>query len=238
MADISVLLCAYTEPYDQFNLALQSVAYQTFPPKQIIIVDDSGEAKFEKQCEEFNKSMPKERNIQIVYVANSRNEGLVSSLNRGSLEASCEYIARMDADDISLPYRFQKQVNLLDLGYDIVGGGITSFNTAGQLRSINYPSTRLGVLYSLLRNNPIAHPLVMYKRDVLQRLQGYRSVDYAEDLDLWMRAYLSGYRITNSPYILLLRRLHKEQLSSIYSREQESGTNVLRRNFIRQLLND
>ena len=235
MAEITVLLSAYREPLDQFQQALQSVVFQTWAAKQIIVVDDSGDARFAQPCEAMQKSIPAALGVALEYVANPRNLGLVASLNLGAGLARGDYIARMDADDVALPYRFQVQADLLARGFDIVGGGITLFNSNGQLKDIRYPSSRCGVLYSLLCNNPIAHPLAMYKKDAFNRLQGYRMVDYAEDLDLWMRAYLAGYKISNSARVLLLRRMHEAQLSSLYTREQEHSTKVLRKNFIRKL---
>ena len=235
MADISVLLCAYKEPPDQFDLAVRSVVTQTVVPKQLVVVDDSGELRYRDLCEDIKRSMLVHQGITLVYIGNKSNLGLVHSLNLGLREVATEYVARMDADDVSLPFRFQKQAELLDAGYDLVGSGVTLFTASGQVRDIMYPSSRIGVLYSFIRNNPIAHPAAMFRKNMVDRLHGYRSVDYAEDLDLWMRAYLSGCRITNSRSILLLRRIHEDQLSSKYTHVQASNAKTLRRNFLRAL---
>lgn len=235
MPNISVLLCAYRESLQEFEVAVRSVVLQTVRPKQLVIVDDSGESRFSSQCQRLQQTLLSEVGVDLTYVENQVNLGLVASLNLGLSRVSGDYVARMDPDDISLPFRFQKQVELLESGFDIAGGGITLFNEAGQVGDVRYPATRLGVLYSLLYNNPIAHPVSMFKTEVVRRLQGYRQVNYAEDLDLWMRAYLSGSRITNCRSILLLRRVHAEQLSSKYSMEQRRSTQVLRRQFRSQM---
>jgi glycosyltransferase involved in cell wall biosynthesis len=232
MPDISVLLSAYREPEEQFDSAVRSVVLQTLPPRQLVIVDDSGEYRYRQQCENLKNTLLAPQGIELCYIGNPKNAGLVASLNLGLSHVSGEYVARMDADDISLANRFQKQLDKLYAGCDVVGGGITSFDAIGNLRDTYYPATRLGVLYSLLRNNPIAHPVSMFKTAVVRALQGYRQINYCEDLDLWMRAYRAGYRITNVPAILLLRRVHEQQISCRHSGEQRHNTHVLRRAFL------
>ncbi|HQU08098.1 MAG TPA: glycosyltransferase [Candidatus Paceibacterota bacterium] len=231
MPNISVLLCAYQETIEEFEIAVRSVVLQTLRPKQLVIVDDSGESRFLSRCQILQETLLAKTGVELTYVENKVNLGLVASLNLGLARVSGDYVARMDADDISLPYRFRKQVELLESGFGITGGGITLFNDAGLLRDVHYPATRFGVLYSFLFNNPIAHPVSMFKTEVISRLQGYQQVDYAEDLDLWMRAYLGGDRITNCRSILLLRRVHAKQLSSKHSSEQRRSTQQLRRLF-------
>jgi hypothetical protein len=173
--------------------------------------------------------------VTLTYISNRINKGLVASLNLGLAETACEYLARMDADDLSLPYRFQKQVSLLESGFDIVGGAVTLFNDDGMIRNVRYPCSQAGVLYSLIRNNPIAHPASMFKTKLARELNGYRDISYAEDLDFWMRAYLIGGRISNSESILLLRKIHEGQLSSKHSIQQEISTRKLRAAFLKRI---
>ena len=235
MPKITVLLCAYREPFHEFEIAIRSVVFQTLPPNQLVIVDDSGEGRFKSLCQQLKIAVLDHLGIALTYVCNDFNKGLVASLNLGLAEANGQYVARMDADDISLPYRFQQQVSLLERGFDIVGGAVTLFNSKGLARDITYPGSRIGLLYSLIRNNPIAHPVSMFKKRTALELNGYRDVSYAEDLDLWMRAYLAGCRISNCKSVLLLRRIHPEQLSSMHSAEQEISTRLLRKTFVKRL---
>lgn len=236
MSEISVLLCAYRETFEHFELAVKSVVLQTYPPRQLVIVDDSGDQRYYLCCQMLRETLLDKAGIDLSYVGNSSNLGLVTSLNLGLEKVACKYIARMDADDISLPYRFQKQIQLIESGYDIVGGAVTLFDEIGNSRDVFYPATRLGVLYSFLRNNPMAHPVAMIRSNVIRALNGYRDVNYAEDLDLWMRVYLSGNRITNVRKVLLLRRLHSQQLSVQNNLEQKINAHILRKSFIRQFL--
>lgn len=235
MPNITVLLCAYREPFHEFEAAIRSVIFQTLPPNQLVVVDDSGEGRFKSLCQQLKIEFLDHLGIALTYVCNDINKGLVASLNLGLAETKGEYVARMDGDDISLPYRFQKQVSLLESGYDIVGGAVTLFDSKGLTRDITYPGSQIGLLYSLIRNNPIAHPVSMFKTKTALELNGYRDVSCAEDLDLWMRAYLAGYRISNCKTVLLLRRMHPEQLSSKHSVEQEKSTRLLRKAFVKRL---
>jgi glycosyltransferase involved in cell wall biosynthesis len=236
MADISVLLCAYRESIEEFEIAVRSVVLQTYPPRQLVIVDDSGELRFSILCQNLRETLLTNLGIELTYVGNSCNLGLVASLNLGMRKVYCQYVARMDADDVSLPYRFHKQIQLLNSGFDIVGAGITLFDDENNLRDVYYPTTRVGILYSLLRNNPIAHPAVMLRAEVVRALNGYNEIDCAEDLDLWMRAYLAGYRITNSSSVLLLRRIHQQQISLKYANEQAQSARELQRLFLNRLI--
>jgi hypothetical protein len=72
----------------------------------------------------------------------------------------------------------------------------------------------------------------MLRTEVIRDLKGYRDINYAEDLDLWMRAYLVGGRITNSQSVLLLRRLHSGQLSEKHALEQKKSARELRKSFL------
>lgn len=237
--NISVLMCAFRESVDQFNLAVQSVILQTRRPSQIIVIDDSGDSRYKTICEAIKKQINDSAlNIELKYFSNEVNLGLVKSLNFGLTKISGDYIARMDADDISLPLRFYDQCSMLDMGYDIVGASIQHFDGEKTIRSVAYPKSQIGIIKSFIFNNPIAHPAVMLKKSVMDQLNGYRAIEYAEDLDLWMRAYFAGYRIGNSGSTLLLRRIHKDQISTRNSNIQNLNAKSLRRNFFKLILKD
>lgn len=231
MSDISVLICVYRESFEEFDLAVRSVVLQTHPPRQLVIVDDSGDQRYYSQINLLRESLLDKVGVELNYLGNLTNLGLVASLNLGLEKVVCKYVARMDADDVSLPYRFQKQIQLLEAGFDVVGGAITLFDEAANLNDVFYPATRLGILYSLLKNNPIAHPVALIRVEVLRALNGYKNIKYAEDLDLWMRVYMAGYQITNVKNVLLLRRVHSKQISSRYESEQEINAQGLRGSF-------
>jgi glycosyltransferase involved in cell wall biosynthesis len=236
MGSVSVLLCACRESFEDFEAAVRSVVLQSLRPSQLIVVDDSGEGRFALHCQDLEETLLANLGIDLTYIENEQNLGLVDSLNLGLGKVRGDYVARMDADDLSLPYRFQMQVSLLESGFDIVGGAVELFNADGYLKRVCYPTTRFRVLYSLLFNNPIAHPVCMFRTDVVRSLNGYRNVSHAEDLDLWMRAYLEGRRISSCRPTLLLRRIHANQVSVEFRREQQANAQSLRHWFRRKIL--
>lgn len=151
---ISVLLTCFSEPTSWVSSSISSVINQSVLPYEIIVIDDSGAGLYKEVVDKisFTTATP------IKYVQNSSNQGLIYSLNIGLDIAEGNYVARMDADDISLPDRFKAQEELLNKGFDIVGSGILKFgNNHGNSKPICYPSTKLGVLLGIVLNNPLAH---------------------------------------------------------------------------------
>ncbi|MDD4353774.1 MAG: glycosyltransferase family A protein, partial [Candidatus Nanoarchaeia archaeon] len=118
---ISVIMSAYnTERY--IAEAIESILNQTFKDFEFIIIDDGSTDDSLKIIKRYVK---KDRRIKLIH--NKKNIGLTKSLNKGLKIAKGQYIARMDADDISLPQRFQIQYDFLEKNKDIFLIGTTAF---------------------------------------------------------------------------------------------------------------
>ncbi len=123
--------------------------------------------------------------------------GLANSLNNCLKISKGEYIARMDADDISMLDRFEKQVKFLDNhpDYAIVGGNAELFDESGtysQRIMPEYPQKE-----NLLFGTIFIHPSIMVRKDILLKMNGYRvdkETARCEDYDLWLRMYANGYK--------------------------------------------
>jgi len=114
---------------------------------------------------------------------------LAFNLNYGLLKAKGRYIARIDADDVAENFRIEKQINVLkERNYDVVGSNITYINEYGEsIGSKKYPEFNSKIRKQIIFTSPIAHPSIMYKRELILNNRGYLNGMVSEDYDLWLR---------------------------------------------------
>jgi glycosyltransferase involved in cell wall biosynthesis len=229
---VAALIPVYKVTEDMFLQALRSMFLQSRSLDQLIVVDDSGVGAYKNLVKIIMKHSG--RACELVYVRNPTNLGIVKSLNAGLAACTTDVIARMDADDISLPYRIEVQIEKIANGYDLVGGGIVKFGH-GKLIQIRYPVSRLGMFLAFLKSNPFAHPTVMFRKAMIQALGGYNEVAHAEDFDLWLRCLGANVRMTNVQMPVLMYRQHEQQVSVINHAIQLNSALALRRRLPRAL---
>ncbi|MDD3012244.1 MAG: glycosyltransferase [Candidatus Gastranaerophilales bacterium] len=213
---VTVLMPVYnSEKY--LREAIKSILNQTFYDFEFLIINDGSTDKSVDIIESFN-----DPRIRLVH--NKKNLGLIASLNKGLDLCKGEYIARMDADDISLPTRLEKQVEFLDSNSDTV---ICSslIKTFGDVNPsvFRYPENHESIKSTLLFKNSIAHPAVMMKKSAIKGLYFDPEYKHAEDYELWVRAskYLKLY---NMQEVLLLYRMHAEQVSQHHLEAQSASS--------------
>src|SRR5262245_30109042 len=147
----------------------------------------------------------------------SSGVGIVSALTAGLGAAAGAFIARMDADDVSLPDRFARQLDLLatDPALGAVGTrvqGAASGEAAigeGLRRYLEWQNaivTSADHERELFVESPLCHPSVMLRRAALDEVGGFRSVPWPEDYDLWLRLHAAGFRLAKVPETLLVWR--------------------------------
>jgi len=194
---VSVLMSVYNaERY--LREAIESILAQTLDDFEFIIVED-GSTDWSKQIiAEYAQ-----RDVRVLPVWNVSNLGLTKSLNRGLDKARGVYIARQDADDRSLPERLQKQAAFLDAHPEVglVGSWFMRMTEAGQpLHVIETPVADQAIRLKLFtRGNAFAHGSVMFRRECVEKVGGYREqFSYAEDYDLWLRI-ADRYGVANLP---------------------------------------
>ncbi len=179
---ISVIMPVYNgEKY--LREALESVLHQTFTNFEFIIINDGSTDK----SAEIIKSYTDER---IVYINNGANLGLSKSFNKAIDIARGEYIARMDADDISFPKRFERQVSFLGRHphVDIVGTSLEFIDETGkQLGRYDKQVDHMDVKFSSLFSTPMMHPTVMGKTSVFKSHHYNEGLHNSEDYELWSR---------------------------------------------------
>ena len=180
--------------------AINSILSQTFDDFEFLVIDDGstdGSAAIIQSCTD-----PRRR-----FVQNPRNLGLTATLNLGLGMAQGKYIARMDADDVSLPERLAKQVAFLDMHPDvgIVGVWAEAFGDA-QFR-IPHPPDAETIRAKLLFDSALVHPAVLMRRAFLDTHHlRYQPLGHFEDYELWQRA-ARLFPLANIPEILFRYRV-------------------------------
>ena len=205
--------------------AIASILAQSFGNFEFLILDDGSNDGSLAICRASAAGDPRIRVIA------RENRGLIASLNQLLAEARTPLIARMDADDISLPDRFARQVAFLAANpdYAVVGSAALDIDEAGHpcpAPDHVPPLTHAEVLATIERRTPLCHPAVMARRDVLLAAGGYhRAFRHCEDYDLWLRIATRA-RIGNIAEHLLMYRRYPEQISSRHGVEQTIGAAV------------
>jgi glycosyltransferase involved in cell wall biosynthesis len=225
---VSVLMPVYNaEAFLQE--AIDSILHQTFTDFEFIIINDGSIDSSEMIICSYDDP-------RIKYIKNEKNIGLVESLNKGIALARGEYIARMDADDISLPKRLQKQVKFMD-EHPEVGVCGTAYRYFGERDLITYPPQEYSKAYTRLAWGPsLGHPTCIIRKATLDQYHLRYETEYecAEDYALWIK--LSQYRyITSLPEILLLYRWHSVNKSQTDSNRIKARTAARKLWFERQL---
>ncbi|MBQ3431229.1 MAG: glycosyltransferase family 2 protein [Clostridia bacterium] len=182
---------------------IDSIFAQTFTDWEFIICDDASEDGTGQFLENFQKV----HSEKIIVLHNKERQFLAYSLNKCLRIARGTYIARMDADDISLPERLEKQVNFLDTHpeYAVVGTAMIPFDESGT-KQPRYMITRPQNTDLLLRA-PFAHATIMMRKEAYDALDGYtvcKRTERGQDHDLWFRFYAAGFKGYNLPEALYL----------------------------------
>lgn len=186
--------------------AVKSVFDQTFDNFELIVIDDGSTDKTFQTLSVF-----KDKRIRII--RNDQNLGVAKSLNIGMNVARGEYIARCDGDDINLKNRFKTQVKFLDnhQDYALVGSNVRLIDEKGKAIGMQkYPQTDQKIRKEIFIKNPVSHPSVMLRRNIIKKIGGYREFfNGAEDYDLWFRLLHLGKLYNLSGY-LVKRRIHSQ----------------------------
>tara|TARA_B110000091_G_C13735891_1_gene441108 strand:- start:17 stop:1027 length:1011 start_codon:yes stop_codon:yes gene_type:complete len=215
---ISVLMSVYSELEEWLRESIESVLKQSFIDFEFIIINDNPER-------ELNYVLLKEyqsKDKRICVVNNKENLGLTKSLNIGLKIVNGKYIARMDADDISLINRLEEQVKFMDTNPHLVASG-TNIEYFGK-EEINKKKLILPCDENTIRNNfviqnpnfpPIAHPTAIIRSSILHDNGILYNENYvtAQDFGLWNELLEYG-DISNLNMILLRYRLSDNQITS------------------------
>jgi glycosyltransferase involved in cell wall biosynthesis len=208
---VSVLLPVYNAA-GFIAQTIESILAQTFTDFELLLINDGSSDESVQIIEQFT-----DPRIRLVH--NERNLGLIETLNRGAALARGKYIARMDADDVALPQRLEKQVAFLDQhsGIHVVAAFVDFINTDAEVTG-SWSTDRAANTEAAIRNlmpqtNCIAHPAVMMRTETLRQFLYSPAQKGAEDYDLWLRLLAAGKRIAKIEEVLLHYRIHPASIT-------------------------
>lgn len=206
----SLLLPVYNGDQAPFLLrAFQSsVMEQTTKPAEVVLVQDGPvSATLVSAIAELDRTTP----VPLKIVILPENRGLAEALTAGLAECNYDVVARMDADDISEPQRFQVQLSLIAQGYELVGSGLHEFyeTTDGVELGIERvpPSTPDEIRRYARFHDPFNHPTVVYTKRAVERAGGYQPLGTMEDYWLFARMLAAGVPAINTPEALVRYRI-------------------------------
>lgn len=198
---ITVLMSVYNNK-DTLVEAIISILNQTFKDFEFLIIDDHST---DNSLSILEKYAALDERIKIM--KNIKNKGLGYNLNQGLKRARGKWIARMDADDIAMPDRFEKQMDFINENdVDIVGSWATEINEQGKEIGLRKCPVSDREIKKYIWTCPIIHPSVMFKRDKIVDIGSYGDERRRQDYELWFRAAKAGLKFANIPEPLIKYR--------------------------------
>ena len=222
---VSVIMPVYNG--EQYLVqAIKSILEQSYKNFEFIIIDDGSKDSSGEIMAEFERF-----DSRICVIRFPHNQGLISALNHGIEISQGKYIARMDADDVSLSGRLSKQVDYMESHPEIglLGCGMRYMQEDGTLQNIPLViQSDLLIRWYILFENPFFHSTVMLRRSIMEKfvLRYNPSALHAEDYELWSRMLLHT-KGENLAEVLLYYRLHPASISKRHADFQdEQGARI------------
>lgn len=222
MTDYSVLMSVYAGAnHTYLDLAIESMLLQTVPTNNFVIVCDG---VLTPSLNDVLNKYKKEYPSVIELVRLPENVGVGMAANEGLKHCKYELVAKMDADDISVPERCESQLSMFENDPDLVicGGFIEEFDDSADFsHSVReVPLENADIQNFARRRQPFNNMTVMYRRSAVLAVGGYRNYRRSEDYDLYIRLLNAGYKAANLKDILVKARVDK----SAYSRRASFST--------------
>ena len=211
----SVLMSVYQKEHSEYlYAAIKSMAGQSMKPLEIVLVCDG---PLTKELDAVLEKTEFQDVLKVIRLA--ENVGLGAALSNGLPECTCEWVARMDSDDIAASDRCEKQMAYLQAHpeVDVLSGTIEEFQgnvgTEREARDFvlsikTVPRTQEELSSYIKMRNPVNHPCVMFRKSIVLAAGGYQPCPLFEDYDLWVRMYQNGCRFANLPDTLLYMRVN------------------------------
>ncbi|MBW9150917.1 glycosyltransferase [Clostridium estertheticum] len=217
---VSVIMSVYNEKEKWLMEAIESILNQSYRSLEfIIILDNPDNKKLENIIKFYNK-----KDARIRFFKNEKNIGLVRSLNKALTYVKGDFIARMDADDISLVSRIDKQMEYLSSHPDVdfMGARCINIDEEGKelYRDEIMPVDMKLIKSCLLNVDFINHPTWFFRKECIDKNEGYREITCAEDYDFLLRLITNGFKLGNTNEFLVRYRIRKSGISKSNSLQQ------------------
>lgn len=204
MRNISVIMGIYNCE-KTVGESIESILGQTYPHWQLILCDDGSSDGTYQAAQTYQQRYPE----KIILLRNETNLGLNATLNKCLAHATGDYIARQDGDDVSLPTRFEKEIDFLEAHpeYAIVSTGMTHYDEHGEWGVQTFPERPAP--RDFMRGSPIAHAPCLVRKEAYLAVHGYSVSPWllrVEDYHLWYKMYMKGYYAYNIQESLYLFR--------------------------------
>lgn len=224
---VSVIMPVYNgEKY--LDEAIQSVLAQTYKNFEFIIINDGSRDKSLDIIEKY-----KNQDERIVVISRE-NKGLVPSLNEGIEKAKGKYVARMDADDLCMPNRFEEQLSYMEKNdLDLCGSWVETFSDKGTYGIWQFPEKNNEIIFTSFFMSSFIHPSVMVKTSVITNFK-YDN-ELSEDYKLWCNILSNGFKSGNIQKVLLKYRFHPNQLTQTKAQDITHSANQTQLNFVRKM---
>lgn len=228
---ISVVMSVYNSA-KFIKTAVQSILNQTYTDFEFIIINDGSTDKSMQIIESFADE-------RIVLIDKAQNDGLIAALNDGLEAVKGEYIARMDADDESLPERFKLQIEFMQNHpeTDILGTAMF-FIDGNKIRIIKPKETHAECLNALFGGVCIMHPTVMIRKTALDKIKYNEKYKTAEDYKLWVDLAKNGAKFANLQVPLFKYNWHGENISIAKQKQQMTNSKLLQKEYLLHFLSN
>lgn len=209
---ISVLLSIYFKENEIYlDEAFKSLAIQkTMIDEVVAVIDGPISNGLWRVVRKWDRELP----LKIVEL--NENVGLGKALNAGLQACSNDLVARMDTDDICLPERFEKQIKMFIRNPElvIIGGAVDEFTEKNNIRKLKkVPCGYDNISKTIAKRNPFNHMTVMFRKQKIIEIGGYKHHYLMEDYNLWLRCYAAGFAMDNVNDVLVLARTGEEMIN-------------------------
>ena len=233
---ISVIMTTYNESAKELTEAVNSILDQTYPKFELILIlDDPNNSDLKKTIEAL-AAVDK----RIKFYINEKNRGLSRSLNRAITLATGEFIARMDADDISFPNRLAEERDLMiKNNYDLVTGSATFINESGKIIGSHEPilTDPIQIAKLLPYGSNLVHPSAFFRGSVLREFK-YHCYPTAEDYDLWLR-FVSHHKVIGATNKEIIKyRIRQNSMTQSNKLKMFLTSQYLRQKFVDHTLDN